>query len=86
VQRAFFVPLYAYDYLARRTSWSRSPPRAAEISPDGRTWTIRLKSASSSPTIRRARAARPLASSVLDRARRVVEDEHDADRMRIDLW
>ena len=44
VQRAIFEPLYAYDYLARPY---RLVPNTAsalpEISPDGRTWTIRIK-------------------------------------------
>jgi ABC-type transport system substrate-binding protein len=44
VQRAIFEPLFAYDYLAR--PYKLVPNTAAalpEISPDGRTWTIRLK-------------------------------------------
>ena len=45
VQRAIFEPLFAYDYLARPY---RLVPNTAsalpEISPDGRTWTIRIKS------------------------------------------
>jgi len=57
VQRAIFEPLFAYDYLARPY---RLVPNTAsalpEISPDGRTWTIRVTPASSSPTIRRSRA------------------------------
>jgi len=44
VQRAIFEPLYVYDYLARPY---RLVPNTAsglpEISPDGRTWTIRIK-------------------------------------------
>ena len=44
VQRAIFEPLYAYDYLARPY---RLVPNTAsalpEISPDGRTWTIRIR-------------------------------------------
>jgi ABC-type transport system substrate-binding protein len=44
VQRAIFEPLYAYDYLAR--PYRLVPNTAAalpEISPDGRTWTIRIR-------------------------------------------
>ena len=44
VQRGIFEPLYAYDYLAR--PYRLVPLTAAalpEISPDGRTWTIRIK-------------------------------------------
>lgn len=44
VQRGIFEPLFAYDYLAR--PYKVVPLTAAalpEISPDGRTWTIRLK-------------------------------------------
>jgi ABC-type transport system substrate-binding protein len=44
VQRGIFEPLYAYDYLAR--PYKLVPLTAAalpEISPDGRTWTIRIK-------------------------------------------
>lgn len=44
IQRAIFEPLYQYDYLAR--PYRIVPNTAAampEISPDGRTWTIRLK-------------------------------------------
>jgi len=44
VQRAIFDPLYKYDYLARPY---RIVPNVAaampEISPDGKTWTIRVK-------------------------------------------
>jgi ABC-type transport system substrate-binding protein len=44
VQRGIFEPLFAYDYLAR--PYQLVPLTAAalpEISPDGRTWTIRIK-------------------------------------------
>ncbi|HEX4883734.1 MAG TPA: ABC transporter substrate-binding protein [Casimicrobiaceae bacterium] len=44
VQRAIFEPLFAYDYLAR--PYRLVPNTAAalpEISPDGRTWTIRIR-------------------------------------------
>ncbi|MHB8493321.1 MAG: ABC transporter substrate-binding protein [Casimicrobiaceae bacterium] len=44
VNRAIFDPLYRYDYLAR--PFRIVPNTAAgmpEISPDGRTWTIRIK-------------------------------------------
>ena len=43
VQRGIFEPLFAYDYLAR--PYKLVPQTAAampEISPDGRTWTIRI--------------------------------------------
>ena len=44
VQRGIFEPLFAYDYLAR--PYKLVPLTAAampEISPDGKTWTIRVK-------------------------------------------
>ena len=44
VQRGIFEPLFAYDYLTR--PYQLVPLTAAalpEISPDGRTWTIRIK-------------------------------------------
>ena len=44
VERAIFEPLFAYDYLAR--PYRLVPSTAAampEISPDGRTWTIRIR-------------------------------------------
>jgi ABC-type transport system substrate-binding protein len=43
IQRGIFEPLFAYDYLAR--PYRLVPQTAAampEISPDGRTWTIRI--------------------------------------------
>jgi ABC-type transport system substrate-binding protein len=44
VERAIFDPLYTFDYLARP---HRIIPNTAaampEISPDGRTWKIRIK-------------------------------------------
>jgi len=44
IERAIFDALYEYDYLAR--PYQRVPKAAAampEISPDGRTWTIKVK-------------------------------------------
>ena len=44
VNRAMFDPLYSYDYLAR--PYKIVPNTAAalpEISPDGTTWTIKIK-------------------------------------------
>ncbi|MBA3775717.1 MAG: heme-binding protein, partial [Betaproteobacteria bacterium] len=44
IERAIFDALYEYDYLAR--PYQRVPKTAAampEISPDGRTWTIKVK-------------------------------------------
>ena len=62
VQRAIFEPLYAYDYLARPY---RLVPNTAsalpEISPDGRTWTIRIRPGSTSPTIARMKGQAPAA-------------------------
>jgi ABC-type transport system substrate-binding protein len=63
VQRAIFEPLYAYDYLARPY---RLVPNTAsalpEISPDGRTWTIRIRPGihfADDPAFKRARWSKP---------------------------
>jgi oligopeptide transport system substrate-binding protein len=44
VERAIFEPLYVFDYLARPYRFVPNTAAAMlEVSPDGRTWTIRIK-------------------------------------------